>query len=75
MGVLTCDRYNCENVMCDRYSCRYGYICDECFGELVGSGIKTNIEDFMQSAKHTYDTESATEYFDAEFPDQRKEEI
>ena len=38
MGVLQCSRNGCENVMCDRYSPMYGYICEECFKELLSSG-------------------------------------
>lgn len=51
MGVLACDRYKCENIMCDLLSYNFGYICGECFGELVESGYKTDIEDFMNSPK------------------------
>ena len=35
MGVLECDRIGCENIMCDRYSHEYGYICNDCFDEMV----------------------------------------
>ena len=46
MGVLTCDRRGCENVMCDRGNGQY-YICWDCFEELVKLGVKTNIEEFF----------------------------
>jgi hypothetical protein len=36
--------------MCDRYSSKYGYICHECFKELVQSG-KT-IDEFMDTPKN-----------------------
>ena len=36
MSVLACNRDYCENVMCSRMSVEHGYICDECFNELVG---------------------------------------
>lgn len=52
MGVLACDRNECENIMCDRYSREYGYICNECFVELVNSGI--SFEFFMYSQKNLY---------------------
>jgi len=45
MGVLTCDRFRCDNVMCDRYSYHYGYICNDCFDELMNSTL--GIETFM----------------------------
>jgi len=51
MSVLSCARYNCENIMCDRYSHTYGYICDECFEELVEGGEPLNIKTFMESKK------------------------
>ena len=34
MGVLACNKNQCENIMCDRYSYEYGYLCWECFEEL-----------------------------------------
>jgi len=49
MGVLSCDRNGCDRIMCDRYSSEYGYICWECFDELVASGPTTDIEVFMNS--------------------------
>ena len=50
MGVLECDRRGCDNIMCDRYSDKYGYICWECYSEMVESGT-TCIGDFMLSDK------------------------
>ena len=49
MSVLRCSRGDCDNIMCDRYSPDYGYICDECFDELVSRGIDTDIAEFMAS--------------------------
>ena len=50
MGVLACDRAGCVNIMCDRLSGHYGYICDECFEELVARGAMTDIANFMASS-------------------------
>jgi hypothetical protein len=50
MSVLACDRNDCGNIMCDRYSHEYGYICDECYEELLHSGIQ-DIQKFMDSPK------------------------
>ena len=73
MGVLRCSRKGCDNIMCSRYSVRYGYICNECFEELVGLGGNVDIERFMNSYK-TYSSnsyiseEEAWEYYlDREF--------
>lgn len=47
MGVLTCSRGNCINIMCDKHSYDYGYICDDCFEELVFTNL--SIADFMKT--------------------------
>ena len=65
MGVLACHRNGCENIMCDRVSREYGYICNECFKELVFTGPETNIESFMDSKKQNI--ESAKARFGFEF--------
>ena len=49
MSVLTCSRRDCNNVMCNIYSKTYGYICDECFDELVHA--LCDIDTFMNSTK------------------------
>ena len=51
MGVLRCHRSDCENVMCTRYSDKHGYICNECFEELLNSDINS-IEEFLESEKN-----------------------
>jgi len=48
MGSMICNRGNCTNIMCTRHNPFLGYICDQCFAELVGSNI-TEIEAFMKS--------------------------
>jgi len=35
MGVLSCSRNGCENIMCDTYVNGVGYICYECKNEFV----------------------------------------
>jgi hypothetical protein len=49
MGVLECDRRGCENIMCDRYSPKHGYLCNECFSEMVETGL--TISAFMVTGK------------------------
>lgn len=54
MSVLQCNRKGCNNIMCDRHSHRYGYICDECFEELISLEPKISVDtftNFMQSVK------------------------
>ena len=69
MSVLSCNRYNCKNIMCDRYSHEYGYICNECFEELVNLGPQANIGAFMDSDKDkgTFDERASYEYFSQKF--------
>ena len=47
MGLMTCNRTGCKNIMCDRYSPAYGYICDACFKELVVGELFRDIGTFM----------------------------
>jgi hypothetical protein len=69
MGVLNCNRHGCNNVMCDRVSPIHGYICYECFVELVESGPETNIRAFMESDKKSpVNLEAANARFNVEFP-------
>jgi len=53
MGVMMCNRNGCEETCCDRYSDKHGYICPECFIELIDSGVSTDIKEFMDSEKHS----------------------
>ena len=73
MGVLSCDRNGCENIMCDYYSYEYGYICWECRNELITKG-PCDIKDFMDSPKplECFDTGEAWETFiNLEFRDRK----
>ena len=33
MGVMSCNRKSCENIMCDTYISQVGYICNDCQSE------------------------------------------
>ena len=68
MGVLSCVRARCENIMCSRYSSKYGYICYECFEELVALGVKTDIEQFLSTPKVCNVFEATHAFFDKIFP-------
>ena len=67
MGLMRCSRGNCERIMCDRHSNDHGYICDDCFEELTGKGVSTNIDDFMGSKKPSGNREAAETYFKSIF--------
>ena len=71
MGVLACDRNGCKNIMCDRLSENYGYICHECFDELIKSGFSTDIAIFMSSLKtnnREFNEEISRFRYEREFP-------
>lgn len=40
MGVMSCSRKNCTNIMCDTYISNIGYICDECKHEFMSENIR-----------------------------------
>ena len=71
MSTNSCDRAGCPSVMCLRRSPKYGFICRECFEELVERGITQDIESFMRTPKPVscYGKPSdARTFFDEEFP-------
>jgi hypothetical protein len=67
MGELSCNRCDCDNVMCDRFSHNYGYICSECFSELIGLGPETNIKSFMERGIIPNQERQAYARFNVEF--------
>jgi len=70
MGALTCNRLGCNNVMCSRYSPTYGYLCNDCFEELVEYGLGVRIIDFMESVPGDYaepDMSRSFEHYNKEF--------
>ena len=69
MGTMSCNRRYCTSIMCNRYSHVYGYICNECFNELIKLGPETNIHDFMNSTKlKLINEQAALARFNVEFP-------
>lgn len=69
-----CSRNGCEETMCERYSHIHGYICEDCFLELVGSsvetGVETDIENFLASQKGAinYALKELFRKYDKKFP-------
>jgi hydroxylamine reductase (hybrid-cluster protein) len=51
--------------MCNRYSKKYGYICENCFSELLNSSMNT--KEFMGSIKGDFEIENRYEKLNAEF--------
>ncbi len=66
MGVMSCHRNRCENIMCHTHINGIGYICDECqeeFKDFLSSKgivvesegeIKRQLKKFMESEKGEY---------------------
>lgn len=67
-----CSRNGCKIIQSNRYSPDYGYLCNECFEELVARGPETNIQNFMYSAKQTNREQAARARFEMEFPNKDK---
>ncbi len=79
MGVMTCGRDSCDGIMCERYSSTYGYICKECFEELVWRGAgqaigKGDIKRFLDSPINRRLQAMSAAYFDGVFPFQFTED-
>lgn len=70
MSVMACDRFGCDTILCARWSPTFGYICSDCFEELVDEGIETDIPAFMSATKGTSPTSADTfAWFDSVFED------
>ena len=68
MGVMGCFRKGCEEVMCRRYSDKYGYVCQECFNELVSLGPENiRISEFMETEKSKVSSEASEVYYNEIF--------
>lgn len=79
MGVMSCSRKGCENIMCDTYVKSIGYICNDCKSEFkeylqknslkptTEGEINRELEKFMVTAKDEYPDWSETtvdDFFD-----------
>jgi len=54
MGVMSCSRAGCDNVMCDHHSGTFGYICYGCKEELIDTRGSMTIGVFMSTPKQEY---------------------
>lgn len=79
MGVMSCSRKRCENIMCDTYIYDIGYVCNECQGEFkyylqhknktnIPEGeIRRELKEFMDTYKDDYKNDgeiSIDDFFD-----------
>jgi hypothetical protein len=62
-----CSRTGCNSTNCSRYSKRYGWICHECFKELIELKTKIDIKHFMDYGK-VNDKNANVAYIIKEFP-------
>jgi len=53
MGIMSCSRKKCENIMCDVYVKGYGYICNECKRELekIEPSSEMDVINFLKTPK------------------------
>lgn len=73
MGVMSCSRKECENIMCDLYIPIIGYICHECKGEfmdqvdteesLTEAEIVKKLQIFMETQKFDTNRISISDFF------------
>jgi hypothetical protein len=49
MGIMPCNRRGCQAILCEKYSPKYGYICQNCYNELLDYPI--DIASFMMTHK------------------------
>lgn len=63
---MICDRNFCENDA-TRCSEEYGCICDDCFEELIYSGVNTDIAIFMNGHNKNKYKKATRIYFNAIF--------
>jgi hypothetical protein len=60
MGVMNCNRKDCDNILCDRYADDLGYICNSCYNEMIEDqkyNPKFTIDGFMKNSKFLPDSE------------------
>ena len=69
MGVMGCNRNGCESIMCDRYNSNFGYICGDCFAELLTvEPSAMPVAEFMNTEKpEEVNTEANEAYYNALF--------
>jgi len=48
MGVLSCHRNGCENIMCDIYIPAVGYVCDDCKEEFKNYTLANGYENLKE---------------------------
>ena len=76
MGVMTCSRGDCNNIMCDTYVSSVGYICYECqqefkeYAKAKAIGLSYNdivghLKEFILTPKNSCNSE--IEYVVTEF--------
>lgn len=76
---MACVRDQCGrtkiNPSLQRRSDIYGYICDDCFEELVSLGPMADVEKFMATCKKALNLDAARARFDVEFPKEKEEDL
>jgi len=70
MADQPCNRAGCEEIRCSRLNDKYGYICADCFRELVALGPVADIAEFLESGREgeVVNIEASTAYYNSLFP-------
>ncbi len=79
MGVMSCHRHDCDNIMCNTYVYAVGYICPDCQDEFIEwlkqinplyldseKFISDKLKEFMETTKnphHNIDETIIREFF------------
>lgn len=83
MGVLTCSRRDCDNIMCAYYVPSVGYICNDCKDEFIrfvnirgirvdnDADVESELQMFMSSPSgkfnEVYNSFDLADYFNRHF--------
>ena len=71
MGVMSCSRKGCENILCDTYIPDIGYICTSCkeefkekYPNIQGEQIIFFLKEFISTRKYDIEKDTTVEdYF------------
>ena len=67
MSVMNCNRKGCKSIMCNLYSSDFGYICWDCYKELLylGKVGKDHTRQFMnRSLLNVEDYDTVEKYYE-----------
>jgi len=68
--MTKCARAGCNNTDCQRHSVKFGYLCSQCFEELMQLKTPVNISRFIstEAKPKTFRQQQILHFYDALFP-------